>query len=142
MTQKKVTKINQKNEDLAAFLNYLLVGDVESKEQAEQVNKAARRSATVSDATVVARAVAAQIDNKITQLMEVVQIQSAVLEKLGATEEMFVEAEQEYNEKIEQLRKEIEARNAAEKEEAEPVQADVYVDDELVGQTQAVEVKE
>jgi hypothetical protein len=134
MAQKKTVKALKKvqkagkTEDFAVYLNYLLSGQVESEEQAKQVNRVAKRTATASEATVIAKAVAAVLDNKMTQVMEVVQVQNIVLQKLGATDEMFEEAEKEYAEMLDKTRKELEAQaEAAQATEEEPADEAIEV---------------
>ncbi|MNP76513.1 hypothetical protein D3C76_1737620 [compost metagenome] len=65
-----------------------------------------------------------QMDQKMTQLMEVIQVQQKVLEKLGATDEMLKEAEDEYNAQVEEMRKQLEAQAEAAKEAKEEVKGE------------------
>jgi hypothetical protein len=129
MTKKKnspVKKSLTREEELTLFLNYMITGKVENESHAQLLNRVAKRSASISEAAMTAKAQAIAIDNKLTQIMEVVQIQNIVLQKLGATEEMFAEAETEYNEDVkkvqEELLAEVEANKAA-KEEPEADEA-------------------
>lgn len=103
-------KRQNKTEDFAAYLNYVLTGQVESKEQAATISKVSKRTATLSDATILAKVMLAQMDQQMTQLMEVIQVQQKVMEKLGATEEMIQAAEDEYNAQVEEMRKTLEAQ--------------------------------
>ena len=108
-------------EEFLTYLNYLLSGEVESEEKAEQVNRAAKRSASVSDATLISKAAVAGIQQQLTQVMEVIRIQQIVLEKLGATSEMFEEANKQYQKELEETRKQLEeqAKKVQEQEKEE-----------------------
>lgn len=114
---KQVKKPLTREEELSLFLNYMITGKVENESHAQLLNRVAKRSASISEAAMTAKAQAISIDNKLTQIMEVVQIQNIVLQKLGATEEMFAEAEAEYNEDVKkvqaELLAEVEANKAA-----------------------------
>src|SRR5690606_9771743 len=123
MTKKtKATRRSQEPisvEELQIFINYVLSGHVSSEAHAEQIRRLSRRTTTLSDVTMLVRVLQTQADRKLTEVMDVVQIQHKVLQKLGATEEMFAEAEVEYNEMIEEARKELEAEAEAAKKAAE-----------------------
>lgn len=108
-------------QDMHTYLNYLLSGEVKDEKHAKELNRLSRRKVTLSDATVLTRVMMSQQDNTITQLMDAIQIQNKVLEKLGATEEMFNEAQEEYNAMIAEAQKELmkEAEAAAPKTEEE-----------------------
>lgn len=110
-----------KEAGMTAYLNFLLSGQVESKEEAKLVNSTAKRPVTASEATVIAKIVLAALDQKLTQVMDVIQIQNKVLQKLEATDEMFAEAEKEYNEQLAAMQKELEERSktSQDTEEAE-----------------------
>lgn len=123
MTNKKTQNpIGQ--EEMAAYLNYLLSGQVQSEEHATQINKVAKHTTTVTDATIIAKLLDTQLNQKITEVMDVIQIHNRVLQKLGATPEMFAEAEDEYNEQLNQFQKELDEANKAQAEKGE-VEAEV-----------------
>ena len=108
-TIKAINKAKQvkKTDDFASYLNYVISGQVESKEHAETLSRTSKRNATLSDATILAQVVLKAAEQKITQLMERVQIQEMVLHKLGATTEMFEEAADEYDAKIAQMQEQL-----------------------------------
>jgi len=104
---------NQKNQDLMSthdlktYLDYAVSGQVESDKHAKELNRLARRTMTMSDTVVVVRALTQQQEQTITSLIDTLQVHKRVLEKLGATEEMFSEARQEYKELINEKTKEL-----------------------------------
>jgi hypothetical protein len=130
MAQKKTIKAlkkaqkQTKTDDFATYLNYVLTGQVESREHAAVVSRTSKRTATLADATILAKIMIGQMDQKMTQLMEVIQVQQKVLEKLGATDEMLQAAEDEYNAQVEEMRKQLEAQAEAAKEAKEEVKGE------------------
>ncbi|QVW29042.1 hypothetical protein [Bacillus phage SWEP1] len=102
---------------MKVLMDYLLSGQVTSEEHAEQIKEITSRSATISDTVLISRLSLTQImdelNEKLTRVMQEVSIQGDVLEKLGATEEMFQEAAESYNKKV----AEMVAVHAAKKEE-------------------------
>ncbi|AGY48518.1 hypothetical protein Spock_118 [Bacillus phage Spock] len=94
-------------EDMQVYMEYLLTGQVKSEEHAEQINELAQRSATISDATILARLsftqIMQEIDEKLTHVMREVQLQKSVLEKLGATAEMYDEAAESHDKKVKEM---------------------------------------
>lgn len=106
-------------ETMKVLMDYLLTGEVTSEEHQEQIKAITALSATISDTVLITRLSLTQIvdelNEKLTRVMQEVSIQGDVLEKLGATEEMFKEATEAYNKKVE----EIVSAHTAKKEEAE-----------------------
>ncbi|UNA01524.1 glycosyltransferase [Bacillus phage vB_BcgM] len=104
-------------EAMQVLMDYLLSGQVTSDEHAEQIKELTGRSATISDTILISRLsltqIMEEINDKLTRVMQEVSIQGDVLEKLGATEEMFQEAAESYNKKVE----EMVAAHTAKKEE-------------------------
>jgi len=94
-------------EDMQEYLTYILSGKVEDEKHAKKLRRLTRRTTNMSDVTVVIKAFMYKQEKTITQLMEAVHIQQKVLDKLGATDEMFKEAEKEYTEEIKELQKQI-----------------------------------
>lgn len=109
-------------EDMHTYINFLLTNDVQSEEHAKEINRISKLIVTLTDVTLLVKVMQQKQDNVMGQMMEAIQVQSRVLEKLGATEEMFSEAEHEYNEAVAAKRKEFEdaqkAAMEAAKEEA------------------------
>lgn len=104
--KKTMNPINEK--DYLVYLNYLLTGKVKNQEEADKINELSKRIITLSDAAILVKTLMLQLDDKLTQVMEVAQIQHIVLKKLGATEDMFKEAKEEYDKLIEETRKKLE----------------------------------
>lgn len=118
MAQRK-SQDSIKTEDLHLYVNYVLTGHVADEDHAEKINKIAKRITNLTDVTILVKVLMQQKDTVIGQLMQAVQVQSKVLEKLGATEEMFVAAETEYSEMVEAKKKEFEeAAKALEESQA------------------------
>ncbi|ALA13461.1 hypothetical protein PHRODO_119 [Bacillus phage Phrodo] len=116
---RKETQTPLNIETMKVLMDYLLSGQVTSEEHAEQIKDITSLSATISDTILISRLSLTQImdelNEKLTRVMQEVSIQGEVLEKLGATEEMFQEAAEAYNKKVE----EVLAAHTAKKEEAE-----------------------
>jgi hypothetical protein len=108
MANKNQDPISQ--EDMSTYLNYLLTGEVKDDKHAKDLRKLSRRTVTLSDVTVLVKVMMQHQDKTITQLMDAVQIQSRVLEKLGATDEIFEAAQKDYNKVIADMQKELEAK--------------------------------
>lgn len=104
-------------EDLQAYLKYVLTGQVETDLQAKRLRRLSRRVTTLSDVTIVAKVLLQQQGDMITQLMDAIQVQNRVLESLGATPDMFLAAEKDYNEVLAQTQEILQAQ-AAEAEKA------------------------
>lgn len=123
--QLKRAKKANKAEGLTAYLNFLLSGQLEDEEQAKLINETAKRTATLAEAAAIAKLLSVQMDQKLTQVMDVIQIQNKVLQKLEATDEMFAEAEKEYNEQIAAMQKELEERSKTTQETEELPEGEV-----------------
>lgn len=126
--QKRAQKAH-KNEGLTAYLNFLLSGQVENDKQMQLINETAKRTAKLSEVAAIAKIMSAQMNQNLVQVMDVVQIQHKVLQKLGATEDMFNEAEKEYNEQLAAVQKELEERSK--KAQAAPVEAEATSEDKV-----------
>lgn len=107
-TKKTQAPINQ--EDMGAYLTFLLSGQAKDEDHAKQINRVSRHITTAADVTIIARLLDMQLNQKITEVMDVIQIQNRVLQKLGATKEMFDESEQEYTEELNAFKRELEER--------------------------------
>lgn len=122
--RKKIMNNKVKNQDpissndMKTYLNYVLTNHVESSKHAKDLKRLSRRTTTLSDVTVLFRVLTKHQEKLTTQLMDAVQIQQRVLERLGATDEMFNEAQSEYEKEIEEMREQIKAQ-FENKEEAE-----------------------
>lgn len=102
--------------DMKVYLNYVLTNHVESSKHAKDLKRLSRRTTTLSDVTVLFRVLTKHQEKLTTQLMDAVQIQQRVLERLGATDEMFNEAQSEYEKEIEEMREQIKAQFEDEEE--------------------------
>ncbi|AGY46627.1 hypothetical protein BigBertha_119 [Bacillus phage BigBertha] len=116
---RKETQTPLRIETMKVLMDYLLSGQVTSEEHAEQIKDITSLSATISDTILISRLSLTQImdelNEKLTRVMQEVSIQGEVLEKLGATEEMFQEAAEAYNKKVE----EVLAAHTSKKEEVD-----------------------
>lgn len=106
-------------DDMKLLMDYLISGQVTSEEHADKIKEITALSATISDTILISRLSLTQImdelNEKLTRVMQEVSIQGDVLEKMGATEEMFQEAAESFNKKV----AEMVAAHTAKKEEAE-----------------------
>lgn len=107
-------------EDMKLLMDYLISGQVTSEEHADKIKEITALSATISDTILISRLSLTQImdelNEKLTRVMQEVSIQGDVLEKMGATEEMFQEAAESYNKKVAEM---VAAHTAKKEEEAE-----------------------
>lgn len=113
MTQNKNTRRSQEpisTEELKVYFDYLITGQVKDEKHAKDINRLARRTTTVSDVTLLFKVMTAHQSNTITQLMDAIQIQNRILQKLGATDEMFDAAQEDYNQVIAEAQKELMAK--------------------------------
>jgi hypothetical protein len=104
---KNFTKDPIKTSDLKRFLQFALSGHVENEKEVKLLKRTSRTVVTANDVIVMFNALNQRHDQAITQLMDVVQVQGRVLEKLGATDEMFKEAETEYENELAAKRAEL-----------------------------------
>lgn len=93
--------------DLQKFFTYVLTNYVGSKEDAEKINELARRTVTLSDVVVAIKTITQQEQTHLEQVMEMVELQYRVLEKLGATKDMFSEARKDYDKALEDMEKKM-----------------------------------
>ena len=101
------TNKSMSKEDLQTYMNYVLTNEVKDEKHAKELKRLANRTITLSDATIVAKVLNNATQQQLTQIMDVVQIQNRILDLLGATEEMFTQAETEYSEQLNQMRKQL-----------------------------------
>lgn len=93
--------------DLKAYLDFLVTQQVKDEKDFKRVNRTAKRTVTVSDVVILAKAITTQQDFAITQLIDKLQVQDRVLRKLGATDELIAEAEAEYDTVLKEREKAI-----------------------------------
>lgn len=139
--QKKVQKMGR-NESFAEYLNFLMSGQVESEEQANRINKLAKKTVTFAEAAAISKILVAQIDHKLSQVMEAVQVQQIVLEKLEVTEEMFQEAQEQYDKKLEAVQQAMEQIGKAPEQEEVPNYGGTSPDEEFSMDNALEELKE
>jgi hypothetical protein len=96
-----------KTKDLERFLKFAVSGHVENEKDVKLLKRTSRTTVTANDVIVMFNALNQRHDQAITQLMDVVQIQDRVLEKLGATDEIYKQAEAEYEEELAAKRAEL-----------------------------------
>lgn len=94
-------------EDLQKFLDYVITKQVHDEKHAKELRRLARRTTTLSDVIVLYEGVSNTMQSMITQIMEAVRVQQGVLERLGATPEMFEESRIEYQKQLEEVYKQI-----------------------------------
>ncbi|AHJ87234.1 hypothetical protein JBP901_gp154 [Bacillus phage JBP901] len=112
----EVNKPSLNEEELALYANYVLTGKLEKEEDAEKINELASRTATLGDVNILARFIAGQAAQQITsqlvQVMEKVQIQEIVLEKLGANGKIFKDAKVKYNKQVDEAQTKLQEEYA------------------------------
>lgn len=89
-----------RTEELQTYLEYVLTGEVKDEKHAKDLKRLSRRTTTLSDVVTVAQVLLKQQERLITSLIDANQIHHNILKKLGMTDEMFQEANDEYNETI------------------------------------------
>ncbi|AMQ66631.1 hypothetical protein BH753_gp149 [Bacillus phage Shbh1] len=100
-------------EDLQEFGTYLITRQLRDEKHAKDIRRLSRRTTTLSDVAVVCEYLMNKHEQITTTMMEVIQVQQKVLEKLGATDEMFRQAKEEYNQIIQDVAKSIEQEKEA-----------------------------
>lgn len=110
-------------EDLHEYLTFVLTNQVKDRKHAKELQRLSRRTVTLSDVVTILKALTQHQDDAIVQLMDKIQIQELVLLRLGATEEIFKEAKEEYADILkaqqEALKAQIEALKAMQEEKAD-----------------------
>jgi hypothetical protein len=101
------TNKTMSKEDLQTYLNYVLTNEVKDEKHAKELSRLSKRTVTLSDVTVLFKVLNNTTQQQMTQMMDVIQIQNRILDLLGATEEMFTQAEDEYNEQLNAMRKQL-----------------------------------
>lgn len=108
-------------EDLFAYMTYVLTGEVKDEKHAKKLRRLARRTTTLSDVTTVFKILSQQHQRLIMSLIDANQIHRIVLEQLGATNEMFENATDEYNKTIKEaeakLKEQMAKKNKEKQEE-------------------------
>lgn len=111
-------------EDLQTYMKYIMTGNITDGNHAKELRRLSRRTTTMSDVTVIIRVLMQQQDQMITQLMDVAQVQQRVIQKLGASEGMFKEAQEEYEAEIVKAKEEVKKQQAMMKDK-ETKEADI-----------------
>lgn len=106
-----------KLKDLEKFLTYASQGDAATEKERKFLHLMSRRTVNVSDVMSLFNVMNQRTSNLMTQLMDVVQIHKRVLSKVGATDEMYKEAEAEYEQLITEKQAELLAAQKQMKEE-------------------------
>ncbi|QQO41091.1 glycosyltransferase [Bacillus phage 015DV002] len=109
-------------EDLQDYFRFVVHKDVKDEKHAKKIKRISRRVITMSDATMLYKALDQYQENLIGLLMETISVQESVLRKLGATDDMFKEAAEEYTKAVEETVKEqteVKEKLEAAKEEME-----------------------
>lgn len=99
------------DEELELYANYVFSGKVEKEEDEKVIEELVTRSVTLGDATTLAKMlstqVAQQITHQLVQVMERVQIQEIVLEKLGANKKIIKDAKVKYKKQLEEQKEQL-----------------------------------
>ncbi|ALA46791.1 hypothetical protein DIRTYBETTY_136 [Bacillus phage DirtyBetty] len=107
--KEQLSKGSATPEELQIYLDYITTGDVKFKEEADFIPVFANSSATIADATILARFAFSQIlgefEQQLTRTMRTVHVLEEVAVKLGATQEMFDEVAEAHDKKVEELTK-------------------------------------
>jgi len=101
-------------EELALYTNYLINGEVETEEEAAKVEELKARPITLDEAGSLIKFVTGytiqNMNAMIGNVMEQVQIQGIVLEKLGANNKVFKDAKVKYNKRLVEAQAQIAAQ--------------------------------
>lgn len=107
--------VSLSEEDMLVFAKYVVTGEVESEVHAKKINNLSDRSASLSDVVILFKYLNNAQEKMNTGFIDMIQVQQRVLDKIGATDEMFQEAKEEYDQVIEDMRKSIEEKKKGEK---------------------------
>lgn len=104
MKKQKVESIKQ--EDLQAFMTYVVTGEVKDAEEGRKIKRLAKQQVNLADVTSVVNGLTRHYSQLITQLMEVVQVQDRVIRKV-APEGAFEAEQEEFEAEISRKREEM-----------------------------------
>ncbi|QDP42890.1 hypothetical protein HWC53_gp199 [Bacillus phage vB_BmeM-Goe8] len=107
--KKHFTQEPIKAEHLYDFLECVLNKQIKDEATAKRVKRLAKYTVTLQDVAVVVEAMMRQHQAMQEKVIDNQQVIQGVLMKLGATPEMFQEAEVEYNQQLEEFKKQFEA---------------------------------
>jgi len=107
----KAVALTLTDEELELYANYVFSGKVEKEEDEKVIEELQQRSVTLGDATNIAKMLATQVAQQLTHqmvnIMERVQIQEIVLEKLGANGKTKKDAKVKYKKQIEEQKEKL-----------------------------------
>ncbi|XAG96061.1 hypothetical protein U9I18_000126 [Bacillus phage KKP_4048] len=93
-------------QDLQDYFRFIVHQEVKDAKHAKKLKRISRRVATMSDTTLLFKALNQQQEAFMGKILDALMIQEAVLRKLGATDEMFTEAAKEYHKAVDEKVKE------------------------------------
>lgn len=107
MSKKTVKPENISVEDMQVWTEYLATGAVQDDNHAKQLTRLGKRAVNLADVATIVDFMARRNDGFITALIEQNGIHEKILNKLGATNEVWDEAKKEYNEELEAIQAEV-----------------------------------
>jgi len=107
--KKHFTQEPIKTEHLYDFLECVLNKQIKDEATKKRVKRLAKYTVTLQDVAVVVEAMMRTHQAMQEKVIDNQQVIQGVLMKLGATPEMFQEAEVEYNQQLEEFKKQFEA---------------------------------
>lgn len=102
--------------DIRTWTEYVATGTVENEKHAKELVRLGKRSINLADATAIVDFMTRRNDGYISAIIERNAIIEKVLAKVGATENMFKEAQAEYEKELEQVQELIKGAKEAVKD--------------------------
>lgn len=107
MSKKQVHPENISVEDMQVWTEYLATGTVQDDNHAKQLTRLGKRAVNLADVATIVDFMARRNDGFITALIEQNGTHEKILNKLGATNEVWDEAKKEYNEELDAIQAEV-----------------------------------
>lgn len=132
----KPTQDMMSKDDISEYLLYLLTRNIKGEEHTNRIRNLSRRTVNLGDVSVVVQTLMKEKSQSIEQITRIIQVQEKVLEKLGATDDMFKEAEDEYYADFEKFKEEYEkqVKEAQEKQKEESEDKEEEGEEERFGE--------
>lgn len=108
MSKKTVKPESISVEDMQVWTEYLATRAVHDEAHAKQLTRLGKRSINLADVATIVDFMVRRNDGFISGLVEEVTIHAKVLDKLGATKEMWKEAKAEFDAELDATRAEVE----------------------------------
>lgn len=105
MSKEPKRTANISEQDIRKWTEYVATGRVEDSAHAKELVRLGKRSVNLADVTSVVDFMCRRNDGYISKIIERNAIMEKVLARVGATDEMFAEATNEYEKELAEIEK-------------------------------------